>query len=49
MRHRAEPVRLPSGEVRTFLEGGDEVTFRAYAVTEGLPRIGFGECVGTIE
>jgi len=24
------------------------VTFRAYAFREGLPRIGFGECGGTI-
>jgi fumarylacetoacetase len=48
MRHRAEPVRLPTGEVRTFLENGDQVTFRAYAFREGLPRIGFGACVGTI-
>jgi fumarylacetoacetase len=48
MKHRAEPVHLPTGEVRTFLENGDQVTFRAYALREGLPRIGFGECVGTI-
>jgi fumarylacetoacetase len=48
MKHRGEPVRLPSGEARTFLEDGDRVTFRAYAAREGLPRIGFGECAGTI-
>jgi len=48
MKHRAEPVRLPAGEVRTFLEDGDRVTFRAYAIKEGLPRIGFGECTGTV-
>jgi fumarylacetoacetase len=48
MKHRAELVHLPTGEVRTFLENGDQVTFRAYALREGLPRIGFGECVGTI-
>ena len=48
MKHRAEPVRLPGGEVRIFLEDGDQVTFRAYAFREGLPRIGFGECVGSI-
>jgi fumarylacetoacetase len=48
MKHRGEPVHLPTGEVRTFLEDGDQVTFRAYAVREGLPRIGFGACVGTI-
>jgi fumarylacetoacetase len=48
MKHRAEPVRLPSGEVRTFLADGDQVTFRAYAAKEGLPRIGFGECSGMV-
>jgi fumarylacetoacetase len=48
MKHRAEPVRLPSGEVRTFLEDSDQVTFRAYAAKDGLPRIGFGECKGTV-
>ena len=48
MKHRADPVRLPSGEVRTFLEDGDRVTFRAFAQKDGLPRIGFGECAGTI-
>ena len=48
MKHRAAPVLLPTGETRTFLEDGDQVTFRAYASREGLPRIGFGECTGTI-
>lgn len=48
MKHRAQPVRLPTGEVRTFLEDGDRVTFRAYAQKDGLPRIGFGACTGTI-
>ena len=48
MKHRAEPIVLPTGEPRTFLEDGDQVTFRAYAQREGLPRIGFGECTGTI-
>ncbi len=31
MKHRAEPIVLPTGEPRTFLEDGDQVTFRAYA------------------
>jgi fumarylacetoacetase len=48
MKHRAEPIRLPSGEVRAFLEDGDQVVFRAYALKEGLPRIGFGECTGIV-
>jgi fumarylacetoacetase len=47
-RLNAGPIRLPSGETRTFLEDGDTVSFRAYAQTPGLPRIGFGECTGTL-
>jgi fumarylacetoacetase len=48
MTHNPDPIYLPSGEVRRFLEDGDEVTFRAYAHKAGLPRIGFGKCTGTI-
>ena len=48
MKHRAEPLRLPTGETRSFLEDGDEITLRAYAEREGLPRIGFGACWGRI-
>jgi fumarylacetoacetase len=48
MKHRAEPVRLPSGEIRSFLADGDQVVFRAYCQSRDLPRIGFGECAGTI-
>jgi fumarylacetoacetase len=47
-RHNVEPIHLPSGEVRTWLEDGDRVTLRAYAQRPGLPRIGFGLCSGTI-
>jgi len=48
MRHRTNCIQLPSGESRTFLEDGDKVVFRAYAAKQGLPRIGFGACSGTI-
>ncbi len=48
-RRGAEAVTLPSGEVRTFLEDGDEVTMRGYCEREGLPRIGLGTCVGRVE
>ncbi len=44
----AEAIRLPGGESRRFLEDGDQVTFRAYCCRAGLPRIGFGECTGTV-
>ncbi|HMG87005.1 MAG TPA: fumarylacetoacetase [Terracidiphilus sp.] len=48
MKHRAEPIKLPTGETRTFLEDGDQVIFRGYCQAPGLPRIGFGPCIGTI-
>src|ERR1700734_604173 len=48
LRHNPEPLRLPTGELRRFLEDGDQVTLRAYCLQPGLPRIGFGECTGTI-
>lgn len=43
-----EPLQLPSGERRAFLENGDEVIMRGYAERDGFRRIGFGECRGTI-
>jgi fumarylacetoacetase len=43
-----EPVQLPGGEERKFLEDGDEVILRAYCEREGVPRIGFGECRGVV-
>jgi len=44
----SEPVSLPTSETRRFLEDGDEVTLKAYAVRDGWPRIGFGACSGVI-
>jgi fumarylacetoacetase len=43
-----EPLRLPSGEERRFLEDGDEVWLAARAVAPGAVPIGFGECRGVI-
>jgi fumarylacetoacetase len=43
-----EPLQLPDGETRTFLQDGDEMIFRAYCEGEGHRRIGFGECRGVI-
>jgi fumarylacetoacetase len=40
----AEPIELPSGETRAFLEDGDEVILAARASREGFVPIGFGEC-----
>jgi fumarylacetoacetase len=47
-RRGAEPLTLPTGERRTFLEDGDEVIMRGYAEREGAVRIGFGECRGVV-
>ena len=43
-----EPVALPTGESRRFLEDGDEVIMRGYAERAGARRIGFGECRVTL-
>lgn len=47
-RRGAELLKLPSGEDRSFLEDGDEVTFRGFCKRNGLPRISLGECKGMI-
>ena len=44
----AEPIALPSGEQRRFLDDGDEIVLRGYCARDGFARIGFGECCGTI-
>ncbi len=44
----ADPVTLPSGERRKFLEDGDEVILRGCCEREGFRRIGLGNCRGTI-
>jgi fumarylacetoacetase len=44
-----KPITLPNGEVRRFLDDGDEVIFRAHAKREGAVPIGFGECRGVIQ
>jgi fumarylacetoacetase len=43
-----EPLVLPSGEERRFLEDGDEVVLRGRCEREGFARIGFGECRGVV-
>ena len=42
------PLQLPSGEIRTYLQDGDEIILRATAEREGYATIGFGDCVGRI-
>ena len=42
------PVQLPGGETRTWLQDGDTVILRGWCERPGAVRIGFGECVGTV-
>jgi fumarylacetoacetase len=44
----SEPLHLPNGEVRRFLEDGDEVILRGFCEAPGFRRIGLGECRGAI-
>jgi fumarylacetoacetase len=44
----SEPIVLPTGESRKFLEDGDEVIMRGFCERPGTTRIGFGECRGII-
>ena len=43
-----EPVVLPTGEARRFLEDGDEVTLRGTCSREGYVTIGLGESRGVV-
>jgi fumarylacetoacetase len=43
-----QPITLPTGETRAFLEDGDEVIFRGWCEREGRVRIGTGECRGVV-
>lgn len=43
-----EPIDLPNGEQRRFLEDGDEIIMKGYCEREGFRRIGLGECRGKI-
>ena len=39
-----QPIALPGGETRAFIEDGDEVMLRARASAPGFVPIGLGEC-----
>ena len=43
-----QPVTLPNGEQRAFLQDGDEITFNGRCQRAGFVTIGFGSCVGRI-
>ncbi|MEP7012551.1 MAG: fumarylacetoacetase [Acidobacteriota bacterium] len=43
-----EPLEMPSGEKRAFLEASDEVSFTGRCERDGFVSIGFGECSGRV-
>jgi len=43
-----DPIALPTGEQRKFLEDGDDVILRGSCERDGFRRIGLGSCRGTI-
>jgi fumarylacetoacetase len=43
-----DPVTLPTGEQRKFLEDGDEIILRGFSERDGFRRIGLGSCRGTV-
>ncbi len=43
-----QPVKLPAGESRTFLEDGDCLILRGWCEKPGAARVGLGECRATV-
>jgi fumarylacetoacetase len=44
----SQPIELPTGETRKFLEDDDEVILRASCERPGAARVGFGDCRGLV-
>jgi fumarylacetoacetase len=44
-----QPIALPNGESRRFVEDGDAIILRARCSRPGAVSIGFGECRGVVE
>ncbi|MBA6327129.1 fumarylacetoacetase [Colwellia sp. MB02u-6] len=44
----SEPIHLPNGETRTFLEDGDCVIMKGWCEKAGVARIGFGAVSATV-
>ncbi len=42
------PVMLPTGEQRKFVEDGDEIILQGFCERDGFRRIGLGSCRGTV-
>jgi fumarylacetoacetase len=45
----AEPIALPSGETRAFLEDGDEIALIGRFEAPGRVSIGFGPCAAIVQ
>ena len=43
-----EDIDIGGGQMRRWLQDGDEVVFRGWGVTQGGERVGFGDCRGRI-
>jgi len=43
-----QPIVLPNGETRRFLQDGDSVALRGFCEAPGRRRIGFGACEATV-
>jgi fumarylacetoacetase len=43
-----DPVQLPTGEERRFLDDGDQVIITAHCRRDGFARVGFGDCRGIV-
>jgi fumarylacetoacetase len=43
-----QPITLPSGETRVFLEDGDELVLTGHASAQGFVTIGLGRCAGIV-
>ena len=41
-------IEMSTGEQRSFLQVGDQVTFRGASQKKGYPRLGFGEVTGIV-
>jgi len=44
-----QPIQLPGGETRTFIQDGDLLVQRGWCEKEGLVSIGFGDATGLVK
>lgn len=47
-RNGQDPIALPNGDMRAFLEDGDQVILTGTACADGYRSIGFGSCEGIV-